>query len=84
MPPLMSPAISRVGSSGQYPSERSSARSISTKIDKQIFKQRLAKMTAGEFDLVAWVGTGLRRSTDVRRPVLVVEQEQSRHVSNPT
>jgi oligopeptide transport system substrate-binding protein len=26
---------------------------IDVKIDKQIFKQRLAKMTAGEFDLVA-------------------------------
>ena len=54
---------------------------LDVKIDKQIFKQRLAKMTAGEFDMVArGLGSGLRRSADVRRPVLVVEQEQSRHV----
>ncbi len=52
---------------------------LDVKIDKQIFKQRLAKMTAGEFDMVAGrMGPRLRRPADVRRSVLVVEQKQPR------
>ena len=57
MPPLIlltgdDPAV---GFAGRVLSRTSSnARSdIDVKIDKQIFKQRLAKMTAGEFDMVA-------------------------------
>ena len=83
MPPLVlltddEPGVEQAGRvlSRTSSNERSD---LDVKIDKQIFKQRLAKMTAGEFDMVGGrLGSGLRRPADVRRSVLVVEQEQSR------
>ena len=61
------------------------ARSASTiRIDRQIFRQRLAKQEAGEFDHRGLrLGSRLRRPVDVRRSVRVVESQQPRPLQQP-
>ena len=49
-----------------YQSKYAKELGLELKLDRQIFKQRLQKMTDGDFDLVlGWLGSGLRGRTDV-------------------
>ena len=57
----------------------SSRLGVALKIDKQTFKQRLAKMTSGRLrHRLGGLGARLRRRDDLRRPLRELEREQPR------